>query len=491
MLLQVSHLTFSYPGSDDPVFDDVSFQFDTDWKLGFIGRNGRGKTTFLDLLRGRYPYQGRIAPHIPCDFFPRLLPDSGVLCEQALLSLCPDAPLWQVKKELSLLGLPEEVLSRPYDTLSHGERTKFQLAALFCASDRYLLIDEPTNHLDAHGRRLVSGYLRGKQGFLLVSHDRAFLDGCIDHVLSLNRANIEVQRGTFSTWQRNKAQQDESERARNQKLKQEVRRLSTSARRTSQWSDAIEKRKTGTRNSGLRPDRGYLGHQAAKMMQRAKNVETRREKALEEKSALLRNIDAQPALRLSPLRHHAARLVQAHDLRLFYGDHCVCGPLEFTLFNGERVALTGPNGSGKSTFLQSLLGCEIARTGTLTLASGLVVSYVPQDTAHLSGTLAGYAVQHGLDESLFKALLRKLGFDRAMFPKDIASFSAGQKKKTALAHSLCQPAHLYLWDEPLNYIDVISRMQIESLLCQSAPTLLFVEHDAAFVGNVATRTLAF
>jgi len=128
-------------------------------------------------------------------------------------------------------------------------------------------------------------------------------------------------------------------------------------------------------------------------------------------------------------------------------------------------------------------------TGELNMGSQLIISYVPQETAFLSGSLSGYARENGLDESLFKAMLRKLDFSRVQFEKDMEDFSGGQKKKVLLAASLCRRAHLYVWDEPLNFIDVISRMQIEKLLLEYKPTLLFVEHDKAFCRNIATKTV--
>lgn len=106
------------------------------------------------------------------------------------------------------LRLDESILLRSYATLSGGEQTKLQLAVLFSSEQHYLLIDEPTNHLDLPGRELVSRYLSRKRGFLLVSHDRAFLDGCVDHILSINRADIQVCRGNFSTWMENRERQD-------------------------------------------------------------------------------------------------------------------------------------------------------------------------------------------------------------------------------------------------------------------------------------------
>ena len=115
------------------------------------------------------------------------------------------------------------------------------------------------------------------------------------------------------------------------------------------------------------------------------------------------------------------------------------------------------------------------------------ISYVSQDTSYLSGNLSGHALQNGIDESLFKAILKKLDFSRVQFEKDMSSFSEGQKKKVLIAKSLCEKVHLHIWDEPLNYIDVISRMQIEDLLIEFKPTILFVEHDSMFCSRIATE----
>ena len=113
--------------------------------------------------------------------------------------------------------------------------------------------------------------------------------------------------------------------------------------------------------------------------------------------------------------------------------------------------------------------------------------YVPQDTSYLCGTLSEFAEENNLDESLFKAILRKMDFERVQFEKDIKDFSGGQKKKVLIAKSLCEKAHLYVWDEPLNFIDVYSRMQIEQLITEFAPTMLLVEHDSVFRDTVASK----
>ncbi len=483
-MIQADGLTFSYPGSPDPVFENASFQIDTGWRLGLTGRNGRGKTTLLRLLMGEYPHEGSLISSESFDYFPSPVPEPERLTAEVLEDLCPEAESWRFPKELGLLGVEEEALWRPFSTLSNGERTKALLAVLFLREGRLPLIDEPTNHLDAHGRELVSAYLRRQRGFILVSHDRRFLDGCVDHILALNRADIQVQAGNYSSWKENFDRAQQFEEAKDERLRKDVRRLQKAARRTSVWSDRVEASKTGAY------DKGFVGHKSAKMMKRAKSLEARREKALEEKQGLLQNREAMEALKLSPLTHHARRLVSCSELDLWYGDRKVCGPLRFAVEQGERAALEGRNGSGKSSLLKLLMGQEIRHGGELSLAPGLQVSYVPQDASFLRGSLGDFILERGIGESLFKAILRKLGFSREQFGRNLEDFSGGQKKKALIAASLCEQAHLYVWDEPLNFVDIDSRLQIEELLRNFAPTMIFVEHDRAFQEAVATKVIS-
>ena len=482
-MIKVENLTFSYPSSYDPIFENVSFQIDTDWKLGFVGRNGRGKTTFLNLLMDQYEYRGKIIKSVRFDYFPYPVKDTKKWTMEVLNEVCPQAEEWQIRKELYALEVDEEVLWRLFETLSNGEQTKVLLAALFLNEGHFLLIDEPTNHLDTHGRQIVSEYLRKRKGFILVSHDRCFLDGCVDHILSLNRSNIEVQSGTFSAFLQNFEQQQRLEEAQNESLKKDIRRLSQSAKRTQGWSDRVEASKTGA------TDKGYIGHKSAKMMKRAKSIEARQQKAIEQKSGLLKNRERAEELKLLPLQYRSDTLVTFLDAAVCYGGNPVSCPVSFSVHRGERVVLDGSNGSGKSSLLKLVAGEALEHTGTITMGSGLVISYIPQDTSHLQGTLSDFAKKSQIEEALFKAILRKLDFERTQFEKEIQDFSGGQKKKVLIAKSLCEQAHLYVWDEPLNFVDLYSRMQIEQLIREFSPTMLLVEHDQAFREVVATKTV--
>lgn len=535
--ITVNDLTFSYDTNFENIFEHVSFQIDTDWKLGFVGRNGRGKTTFLNLLMGKYEYRGSINTSVEFDYFPFEVekPEQNTLTiikntiapylswEQEMEQCLKEheteiecfagredndrehssalerygmlLDLYQahdgyiidelIEKEIGKLQVDPSVLSRPFFTLSFGERTKIMLAALFLKKNHFLLIDEPTNHLDMEGRSTLAQYLQSKKGFILVSHDRAFLDECIDHVLSINKTNIEVMKGNYTTWYQNKELKDHYELEKNEQLKKDIVSLEASARRAMGWSDQIEASKIGNHSA----DRGFIGHKSAKMMKRAKSIENRKLDAIEEKKGLLKNIEQTDQLKMNTLTFPNKRLIEAEDLCLCYGEEKIASNINFTLLPGDRIAIQGRNGSGKSTLIKLLLGENITYQGKFRVAPGLKISYVSQDTSWLVGDLKDFAVNNGLDETIFKTVLRQLDFNRSQFEKDISEFSGGQKKKVLLAKSLAEPAHIFLWDEPLNFIDVFSRVQLEELILEYQPTMLFVEHDRVFSERIATGVI--
>ncbi|MBR4026923.1 MAG: ABC-F type ribosomal protection protein [Lachnospiraceae bacterium] len=506
--INVTNLTFCYEGSFDNIFENVSFSIDTNWKLGFIGRNGKGKTTFLNLLLGKYEYTGTITTSMVFDYFPYQISDKYL--EKCAIDFMEEwkryCEYWRVLCELDKLETDAEVLYRPFGTLSHGERTKVMLAVLFSGENDFLLIDEPTNHLDRESREIVKRYLKQKKGFILVSHDRDLLDTCIDHVLVLNRSSIEVQSGNFSGWWENKTKKDIFSKMENEKHLKEIEKLKKASERTRQWADKSERSKIGfdpikehDRNISTR---AYIGAKTKKMQSRVGQIEERMEREIAQKEGLLKDIEKTIDLKIMPLQHYKKTLVIASDYGIQYLEtkSPVFENLTLELRQGERVFLNGKNGCGKSSLIKAILGkidnfentldrTHIIETGTLTLVPNLVISYINQDTSFLKGSIKEFCKNYQLDESLFCAVLRQLDMERVQFTKKMENYSEGQKKKVLIAKSLMTPAHLYIWDEPLNYIDVFSRIQIEKLIMDFQPTMLIVEHDVRFREKIATKII--
>lgn len=483
--IQVKNLTFRYDGSYKDVFTNVSFNIDTDWKLGLIGKNGKGKTTFLKLLLNEYKYEGIISKSVKCDYFPFKIEDENVLTIDIIKEIIPDVEDWQINKELNLINGNLDILYNLFSNLSGGEKVKVLLISLFLKQNNFLLIDEPTNHLDYEAKKEVEKYLKSKSGFIVVSHDREFLDNVVDHIISINNQNIEVQSGNYSSWKENKDRIDNFEINQNEILKKDIKRLEVSGKRTEKWSNNIESSKVGQGHV----DRGYIGHQSAKMMQRSKSIENRKNKEIEEKQTLLKNIDRQDALTMKPLDFNKKELIIATDLQIKYGNRYLFDKLNFEINVGDRVVLVGKNGSGKTSLINLIMGNKIEYDGEIRVANNIKISYISQHTDELNGTLKKYSQDYKVDEGIFKAMLTKLGVSSSEFDKDISSFSEGQKKKVLIARSISESADLYIWDEPLNYIDIISREQIEEMLLKYRPTIIFVEHDARFREKIANKTI--
>ncbi len=479
--ININNLTFGYDGSEKTLFDNVTITLDTSWKLALAGRNGRGKTTFFKLLRGELPYSGTITGVPETILFP--------------MEELPDNEDWRVRKELNLMGADPDIMWRPMETLSGGERTKLMLANLFAADGIYPLIDEPTNHLDRVGREAVADYLASKDGFILISHDRAFLDRCTEHTLVITKTGLELVGASYSVWWENNEQRMESERARNDQLRKEMSSIDAAMKKNAQWSSKAE----GYKNRSKAPSkvaedhfrRAYEGAKSKKLMSLSKNLEQRNERKLEEKQSLLKDLERTETLKITGTEHHNKMPVILKDVTLLrYGEPIVAG-LNLTIERGCKISLQGKNGCGKSTLIKYLAGLGeaegITAEGDIYIAPGLKISYVGQDTSSLKGPLYDIAGERGCDKTIFSTILIKMGFTKEMLYRDVSALSLGQKKFVMIALSLCEHADLYLWDEPLNYIDVYMRQEIERLVKDNNVTMLFVEHDRTFSESVADR----
>lgn len=498
-IISVNNLTYYYDGCDEAVYENVSFTLDTTWKTGLIGRNGRGKTTLLKLLTGELENGGAVNTKAEFLYFPFDVEDKNMTGSELIGIICPDVQEWEVIRELSYMGTDCEILYRPFSTLSGGEQTRLLLCLLFLRDNAFLLIDEPTNCLDLDAREAIGDYLKAKSGFILVSHDRDLLDKCTDHILSLNRSDTEIINGNYSVWKENFDRKEANELMHDKKLKSEIGHLKAAAERSKKWADTAESRKIGidpTKTEKSPDRRAVEGAKAKAMMKRMKAVESRRQTAIDEKSELLKNREYIDTLKIPSIKAKSATVLSVQNLVPYYCDYCdndngnaLCEPVSFTLADGERLCLSGKNGCGKSTILKIIAGADISYSGSIAKAPGLKISVLPQDTVGLYGTLDEFSERLGVDAELVRAILAKLGFSRRELIGRTENLSAGQKKKVLIAGSLATPANLYIWDEPLNFVDIISRIQLERLLGANTPTMLLAEHDRYFCENTGTERL--
>ncbi|MBL7033250.1 MAG: ABC-F family ATP-binding cassette domain-containing protein [Candidatus Delongbacteria bacterium] len=515
--ITLQNLSFSYSNPQVTVFEDVSLQIDSGCKTALIGRNGRGKSTLLKLLQGVLtPGKGRIELPLTCATFPytpadpqestfivvkdsvapfrkweqqmrKLLeqPDETNLEQHAtLLEQYEQQRGYQIDslihRECTAIGLAHELLECPFRQLSGGEQTRALIAALFLQEGRFLLLDEPTDHLDMEGREQLGGYLATKPGFILVSHDRHLLDSCTDHVLAINPDGPELTQGNYSRWKLQADRKLAAEQHRDEKLKREIRKLKIAAQQRRVWSGRKEKEKIGA------GDKGAIGHQAAKVMKRALAIEKRVQNGIEEKETLLQNLEKKRDLKLTAAGKAPELLLSIEQLVIAFGDKRIVNDFSLTVRRGQRIALLGPNGAGKTTLFNAIAGEITPVNGSIRLPAYLELLRAYQQPLWQTGLLREQLRVAGLDETRFRQILAVLGAEGDIFERPLETFSQGQLKKVDLCRSFISPAHLLLWDEPLNYIDIMSREQIEEVILEFEPTLLFIEHDRLFVERVAT-----
>jgi lincosamide and streptogramin A transport system ATP-binding/permease protein len=493
--IEIKNLTFGFENQVLPLFDQATLNFDTKWKLGLIGRNGRGKTTLLNILQNKLPYQGQVIHQQIFSYFPQTIREKERLTYDVLTTLT-NVELWKIERELQLMETDPEILWRPYSTLSGGEKTKVLLSLLFTDEQHFPLIDEPTNHLDIRGRKQVANYLKKKkQGFIVVSHDRGFIDEVVDHVLVIEKSRLELYHGNFSIYEEQKRLKNEFELAQNEKIKKEVTRLKKTAAEKAEWSHSREGDKTKKKvgfidTENRRVNRGAIGADAARTMKRSKAIVHRMETQIEEKEKLLKDIESIDPLMMNVKKKHHKRLLSVENLQLGY-DEMLFSPVSFSIEQEQCVALMGPNGIGKSSILQYLLGEFTGLVeGEIVKSTQLTISYVRQNYEDNRGTLAEFAEKNQVSYPLFLNNLRKLGMERDVFHNRIEQMSMGQRKKVELAKSLSQEAELYVWDEPLNYLDVFNQAQLEHLISTCKPAMLVVDHDQAFLEKIANQIIS-
>ncbi|MDR0298348.1 MAG: ATP-binding cassette domain-containing protein [Streptococcaceae bacterium] len=459
--LKIEHLNFSYGAH--VIFENAEINIDESWRLGLVGRNGRGKTTLLRVLE-------KSAGARKFAYFPQTIVNADEMTIDVLSALTEGAR-WEIERELSLLAVDLEVLWRPFVSLSGGEQTKCLLAMLFLSDDAFALIDEPTNHLDLPSRKSVASYLARKHGFIVVSHDRDFLNAVSDHTLVIERTKLVLYQGNYSVYEEEKKHEDAREQRENNQLKGEISRLRQAALAKENWARAREKTKDASADSG------FVSARAARAMKKSKNLEKRMTSEISKKESLLKNVEKIGTLQLNFVPSFRETLLSLADFSVSADGKTLFEPLTFELKKHEILALAGPNGSGKTQCLKQL-----------PLSEHIKVSYVRQIFQN-TGNLRDFARENQLNYELFLSNLRKLGLSRRHFDQPIETLSQGQQKKVELARSLSEPAELYIWDEPLNYLDITNHVQLTRLLTESRPTMLLVEHDTQFIETIATKTL--
>ncbi len=475
-LLQVNEISLTFGG--DPVFDDLSVVVQPGDRLALVGRNGSGKSTLMKVMAGLVePDKGEVV--------------TGKGVTVGYMEQDPDLSGFATLGDFAAYGLEASEMykverageglkfdpARPVETASGGERRRAALARLMAQEPELMLLDEPTNHLDIEAIGWLETELaQSRAGFLIISHDRAFLRALTKATLWIDRGQVrrqEIGFGGFEEWRDTIWEEEDQQRHKlNRKIKAEAR-----------WAvEGISARRK--RNQGRVRALGELREQRANQINRQGTA----------------------AMTLEAGQKSGRKVVEAIGIGKTFGDKTILRDFTITVQRGDRIALVGPNGVGKTTLLNMLIGREAPDSGTIKLGTNLDLALFDQARAQLDGDMTLWdsltgdpemRVSGKADQILVRGqpkhvvgYLKEFLFDEAQARAPVRSLSGGEKARLLLAKIMARESNLLVLDEPTNDLDVETLDLLQELLGTYDGTVLLVSHDRDFLDRVAATTIA-
>ncbi|KQC06395.1 MAG: hypothetical protein APR54_01790 [Candidatus Cloacimonas sp. SDB] len=522
-LIKAGNLEFYYEEQDHTLFDNLIFEIDNTTKAGLIGRNGCGKTTLFSLLLQKLkPVGGNMY------FQPELrighLPQEIVLDDEIIVQ----DYLWQMKlqlynlklkmdriaefeeselikiladfdslggyefdlhfqKILAQFNLDESFLFRKVKNLSGGEKTKIAFCRIMLDNPDLLLLDEPTNHLDIQTLEWLENYLKNISiPFLIISHDRKFLDNCVQEIWEIEDKRIFKFSGNYSFYKNQKEEE----------LNRKLHDYENSRKRIKKLKKAVNDRKgwavshqAETGNEGYAPIYETVGNEAKKSMRQAKAVETRLIRELEKAQENKPWIEKKREIRFEEQNLKVRSVLQVESLSKSYAGKNVLQELNFTVGNGSRLLISGKNGSGKSTLLKILVDQIQDYAGNISWNPQAKIGYYAQeiDDLNLENTILDELIAGDLSrQTVVRTVLGSLNLRKDKVYQKISSLSIGERCKITLAKIITSNANVLLLDEPTNHLEIAAREALENALLQFEGAIIFVSHDRYLCEKLAT-----
>jgi ATP-binding cassette, subfamily F, member 3 len=454
------------------LFDGAGVTIRSDHRLAVVGRNGTGKSTLCKMIIGQdAPDSGSIslARGLRIGYLEQSDPFQGDETVQEALERLSDREGWRCAEVAARFRIGPDILDQPARSLSGGWQTRTRLCALLLGEPDLLILDEPTNYLDLRTQLLLEGFLSSwKGGYLVVSHDRAFLRRTCTGVLSVANGNLEVVDGGIDTWLNSREERREMAKRRNANLATKAKHL----------QDFVD------RNSAR-------ASSATQAQSKAKQLEKLKSEFVEEEADA-----AAVAMRLPKLgERRPGAALRVTELEIGYDARVIAGPIDLEVERGHKVAVLGDNGQGKSTLLRTLAGALPPISGTMKWGHAIRVGFyhqhvyeaIPSDCSvkkwleRCAAESPGYVTTQEVLNLAGAFLFRGLAVD-----KTAAVLSGGERARLALAGLLIGRHDVLLLDEPTNHLDVETTEALANALAEHEGTVILVSHDRAFVSRLAT-----
>ncbi len=475
-LLQLNKISLTFGG--DPVFSDLDLIIHQSDRMAFVGRNGSGKSTLMKVMAGLVEADTGdriVSPGISVGYMEQDPQMEGFATLGDFASSELDAgEMYRVERAGEGLKFDPD---RPVSTASGGERRRAALAKLMAEAPELMLLDEPTNHLDIQAIHWLESELKStKAAFVLISHDRAFLNALTRGTLWIDRGAVrrqEIGFDGFEAW-RDKVWEDEDMQRHklDRKIKAEAR-----------WAvEGISARRK--RNQG-----------------RVRALQDLRQ----ERASQIRRQGA-AAMNLESGQKSGRKVVEAVNVTKDFGDKSIVSNFSIQINRGDRVAFVGPNGVGKTTVLKMLMGEETPDQGTITLGTNLNVAIFDQARAQLDPDMTLWESLTGdpemrvsgkADQILVRGqpkhvvgYLKEFLFDEGQARAPVRSLSGGEKARLLLAKLMARESNVLVLDEPTNDLDVETLDLLQELLGDYDGTVLLVSHDRDFLDRTASTTIA-
>ncbi len=513
--LSVNNL-MKYYGANQ-LFQNISFEIQSEERIGLIGQNGSGKTTIMKILMGYEDYQGGTISlkkgnkmgylnQIPnyeegtttlevlhmafeemyliqkqmreMEIQMEIL--EGTQLEKAVLNYSKLIEQYEhgggydieikVNKITEGLAIDEKMKDMLFENLSGGEKTRVILGKILLEEPDILLLDEPTNHLDLTTIEWLEGFLKEYKGAaLIISHDRYFLDSVVNKIIELDRDHVDQYLGNYSYYVVEKERRFLLELKNYENQQKKIDRMEKQIERYRIW--------------GVMRD-------SDKMFRRAKELEKRLEKI----EVLKRPVEENRKIRLSQtmVGRSGKRVLEICELSKAFGEKELFKDVNLSIFYQDSACIIGANGSGKTTFLRMLLGEIESDTGSIRLGAQVKLGYLAQQVEFVNEeqTILEYFCElHNITYGEARNQLAKVLFLNDDVNKKIKNLSGGEKSRLKLCSLTFKGVNLLILDEPTNHLDIDSREVLEETLLEFEGTILFVSHDRYFINKIADKIL--
>lgn len=507
----------------DSLFEDFSFSIYAGEKIGLLGYNGSGKSTLLNLVKGNTKghagnikrWTDKIFLMAQEDFDSKKMtvqeylikPKSNIFDLWKRIEKMEETDekesveysenlsefetiggykyLQKVKSLVGKFGFPEEVLKRKTPFLSGGERKLLKIISGFLGDFDLFLMDEPTNYLDDNAREyLIEEINSSKASFIIVSHDRWFLDKTVRKILEIERGKLMEYTGNYSVFINTKETEFKKNLRKKDKIESELKHLKKVERSYKDWGKKKEKEKVGTY------DKGFIGKRAAKLMKKSKQAQQRTAKKIEELEKTKPWIEKWYNFAFEDVKTHTGSCLTVSALSKSINNKVLFDKLNFNINWGEKVAILGANGSGKTTLIRVLLDIQKPDKGHVILDGKTMVGYMPQEAEEEYNEKIVTEIFPKEDFNFAMTLLGCLKVPGENFDKKFKGLSEGQKKKVKLVQLIIDKPNFLILDEPTTHLDYMTVELLEKALIDFKGTIILVSHDRFLRERATDRSIS-